>query len=399
MVCKAAVSYQPSGLVVSRVIKPMSTTAATFSCPAGSWSLRSYPYPVSLDDLSDYVARGPILIEGAEKRRGSLARHGDQQAAARLRVVERQEVFRLDSICGYAAFEVLTVALEPAGIAAVGCQGHSPFPYRYLAPTHHRSDPGAFDHLREVSEEAVARDVCCGRDPDVAQGVAGTPVQVGDHLDGVFDLGLRDEISLQGGGEDTEAKRLCEHQCVPYASAGVSHDPVLFDPPCDGETVLRLFVLHGVAAAEPGAGFLDPGLPAGQDLPQDAEVQGAGKCDQVQRGQRFAAHRVDIGEGVGRGDLAEPVRVVHDRGEEVSRLKEQAAAERDVPGVVPGLHPAHEPVHGGRGEALQSLLQVPWSELRRSTRLGRVLRQPYARTLVHRLQSILPRHPGESVMR
>src|SRR3712207_1123914 len=143
-------------------------------------------------------------------------------------------------------------------------------------------------------------------------------------------------------------------------------------------------------SAETGAGLLDLGLPAGQDLAQYPEVERAGERHEVQRGKRLAAHRVDVGERVGGGDLAEPVRVVDDGGEEVRRLEEQAAAERDVPGVVPGLHPAHEPVHGGRGEPLQDLLQVPWSELGRSTRLGRVLRQPYARTLVHRPQ-VYPR--------
>ena len=44
-----------------------------------------------------------------------------------------------------------------------------------------------------------------------------------------------------------------------------------------------------------------------------------GEADQVQRGQRGAAHGVDVAEGVGRGDPAEVEGVVHDRGEEVGR--------------------------------------------------------------------------------
>src|SRR5215217_2543201 len=113
-------------------------------------------------------------------------------------------------------------------------------------------------------------------------------------------------------------------------------------------------------------------MAAGQDLAQDTEVQRAGEGDQVHRRQRLAAHRVDIGEGVSRCDLAEPVRVVYDGGEEVYRLQEQAVAKGYVPGVVPGVHPAHEPLRRSRREPLKYLLQVPRSELRSSTGLCRV---------------------------
>ena len=50
------------------------------------------------------------------------------------------------------------------------------------------------------------------------------------------------------------------------------------------------------------------------------------------RSDRTAAHREDVGERVGRGDLAVGERVVHDRGEEVDRLHERAIAiERKTP--------------------------------------------------------------------
>ena len=45
-----------------------------------------------------------------------------------------------------------------------------------------------------------------------------------------------------------------------------------------------------------------------------------------QRQDRAAAHRVDVGERVGRGDLAEDERVVHDRREEIHREDERLSA-------------------------------------------------------------------------
>src|SRR5215210_7679081 len=54
------------------------------------------------------------------------------------------------------------------------------------------------------------------------------------------------------------------------------------------------------------------------------------------------------------------------------------------PRIITGLHTAYEAIVRPRREPSQCLLQVPWSEPGSSTSLGRVLRQPYARTLVHR---------------
>ena len=55
------------------------------------------------------------------------------------------------------------------------------------------------------------------------------------------------------------------------------------------------------------------------------------------RGERTAAHRENVGERVGRGDLAVGERVVHDRGEEVDRLHERAVAiETKNAGIIGG---------------------------------------------------------------
>ena len=48
-----------------------------------------------------------------------------------------------------------------------------------------------------------------------------------------------------------------------------------------------------------------------------------GKADDVQRGERLTAHRVDVGQRVRRGDLPEQIRIVDDRREEVDGLHER----------------------------------------------------------------------------
>jgi hypothetical protein len=234
-----------------------------------------------------------------------------------------------------------------------------------------------------VAEEAVARYVRGRGWYDLAHRVAGCLVQEGGRLDSLLDLLLRDDVSFERRGEDAKAERFREDQSVTGLCSDVTHDPIFLDEARHGEAVLRLLILDGVAAAELRSCFFDLRLAPGQDLTQYSEVQRAWEGDEVHRGQGLAAHRVHVRERVGRGDLAEAVWVVHDGREEVRRLQEQAAAERDEPRVVAGLQPAHEAVNRLGRESLQCLLQVPWSELGSSTSLRRVLRQPYARTLVH----------------
>ena len=48
-----------------------------------------------------------------------------------------------------------------------------------------------------------------------------------------------------------------------------------------------------------------------------------GKADECQRGERLAAHGVNIAQRVGGGDLAEGVRIVDDGGEEVDCLHQR----------------------------------------------------------------------------
>ena len=59
--------------------------------------------------------------------------------------------------------------------------------------------------------------------------------------------------------------------------------------------------------------------------------------DDRQREDRAPAHRVDVGERVGRRDPAEEARIVHDRREEVDRLDDRLAAAQPVDRGVVGL--------------------------------------------------------------
>ena len=74
----------------------------------------------------------------------------------------------------------------------------------------------------------------------------------------------------------------------------------------DREAELQLLVDDAVAADDDRARLVHLVLTAAQDLGEHLERQLARrKADDVQRRERLAAHRVDVGQRVRRGDLAE----------------------------------------------------------------------------------------------
>ena len=86
-----------------------------------------------------------------------------------------------------------------------------------------------------------------------------------------------------------------------------------------------------------------------------------------QREQHPAAHREDVGQGVGRGDLAERPRVVDERREEVERADDREVRRDQVDGRIVGrVEPGDEPV--GRRPPLRA----------RDPRAPRTARRPRA---------------------
>ena len=97
-----------------------------------------------------------------------------------------------------------------------------------------------------------------------------------------------------------------------------------------------------------------------------------GKADDVQRGERLAAHRVDVGQRVRGGDLPEEVRIVDDRREEVDGLDErEIVGQHKDPRIVEGLAPDDEARIGLEGQTAQRARQVTRTQLGGSTSAAR----------------------------
>ena len=95
--------------------------------------------------------------------------------------------------------------------------------------------------------------------------------------------------------------------------AVVGEDFLGMDRAGDGVSELGFFVANAVAADDGASGFDHLGEAAGEDAFENFEISFLGKADQSERGERRAAHGVDIAERVGGGDLSEGVGIVDDR--------------------------------------------------------------------------------------
>ena len=135
--------------------------------------------------------------------------------------------------------------------------------------------------------------------------------------------------------------------------------------------------------------------PAAEDLPQDFIRELArGKSHDRKRGDGPPAHRVDVAQRVGGGDLSEGVGVVDRRRENVDGLHQGRLLVQQVdPGVVPGRHSDQDPRVGMRGQPAEDPLQGGLIDFRRAAgtlrplgqadrRLARGLRLPRAGTQV-----------------
>jgi hypothetical protein len=95
-----------------------------------------------------------------------------------------------------------------------------------------------------------------------------------------------------------------------------------------------------------------------------------GKAHDAQGKEWLHTHGVDIAQRVGRGYLAEEVRIIHDGGEEVNGLHDGVSVTNSIDGAVVGAFHAYQ--HMGvfhRGQGFQCLGQILRPDLARSAAL------------------------------
>ncbi len=123
----------------------------------------------------------------------------------------------------------------------------------------------------------------------------------------------------------------------------------------DDQPVFGLFILDGMPAGQHHAGFAGFLGAAAQDFGADLSRQIGRQGGDIQRQERPPAHGVDIREGIGGGDGAIIVRIVHHRGEEIGGDDQGALRIQTPDRRVVRLTQTHQQVRviAGRENALQ----------------------------------------------
>ena len=116
--------------------------------------------------------------------------------------------------------------------------------------------------------------------------------------------------SEAGQNQLVSAKADLQH---PYGSSKLGHDPCCRSP--DHRRSRPPIIIQ---LPQPLPELVHTSL---DDLPQDTQIHCLGReSDQVHGGFRCSAHGVNIAQGIGGGNLAEPVGIVHNRREKIHRL-------------------------------------------------------------------------------
>ncbi len=226
----------------------------------------------------------------------------------------------------------------------------------------------AVHHLVEVPQQAEAGHVGAGVDVVAAAARGGVLVQRGHGLHSGLH-GLLGRLAHPARRADNaHAQPLGQDQPVPRLAAVVVVDAVRVDDPCDRQAVLHIGIRNGMPAGQGPSGLNHLLRAAAHDLPQDVQIHLFRETDDIQRRLYLPAHGVHITQGIGGGDAAKGIGVVHHRREEIQGLHNGSFIRHPVDGgVIPAVK-AHQQVLVNRppGQAVQNMLQDAGPQLRRA---------------------------------
>ena len=137
---------------------------------------------------------------------------------------------------------------------------------------------------------------------------------------------------------------LVSTKASPGRGVGVGDLLARFHQPHYGQSVLRLFVVHGVSADDETAGFRRLVVTAPEHVAQQFAGQGSGEPDHVEGQQGACAHGVDVAQGIGGRHQAELVGVVGNGRKEVHGHDQSGLVVQPVDGGVVAGVDAHQQV-------------------------------------------------------
>ncbi len=168
-----------------------------------------------------------------------------------------------------------------------------------------------------MPEQAKSSDIRERVHVEPRQNLGRASVQCRHHVNGIGDGVFIILVVLGGGADDAQADRLGEHEDIAGPSAAVGENARGMNRADNREAEDRFFAFDRVPADDGDAGLRRFVRGALENLGQHRRRQIVRKPHDAQGRERLASHRIDIGQGVRGGDLAEIARIIDDRREEI----------------------------------------------------------------------------------
>ena len=122
----------------------------------------------------------------------------------------------------------------------------------------------------------------------------------------------------------------------------LGENPIRVNESGNGKSVFQLVIFHAMPAQQHRSGFADLVDASLDDLPQDGKIHAFQRePHQIHGGFGLPAHGVDIAQGIGCGNLPEPVRVIHNGREKIHRLDQGQFVGYSIHSCIVGLGKTH----------------------------------------------------------
>ena len=151
--------------------------------------------------------------------------------------------------------------------------------------------------------------------------------------------------------------------------ADISPNSFRMDHARDRVAELNIVIANRMAADDAAFRFRHLRKAAANNLLQDFRITLVRKPHNRKRGNRLAAHGVNIAQRIRCRDLPESVRIIHDRREKIDGLNHRHLMAQQIhPRIVVGVKTNEHVRISWPRQAAQNGIQQPWTQLRRSTR-------------------------------
>ena len=194
-------------------------------------------------------------------------------------------------------------------------------------------------HLMEMAQKTKARHIGTGVNVVSSSYLRGCFIQGGHGFDG-FRHGLFRGLSHPvRRADDPHAQLFGKNQSVSGTSAVVGPDVIRVNQSHDRQAVFHIGIVDGMAPCQNASGLQHFFRSAPHNFSQDIQVGGFGEADNIESGFHFAAHGIDITQGIGRRDFPKGIGIVHHRRKKVQGLNHRciradAVNRRVVPAVI-----------------------------------------------------------------